>query len=212
MTSGIVLAAHPSRAQALTRAWADLTGVGPTLTAAERVRVIAAARRAWSGQPPPSGVGGPMIEAAYWIGRDAGGVTGEVVEDLERLGLDRFRYLEVVGVVARVANVDFFRRGLGGPPLTLPETGDGATGDGAPTGDIDPTAAITDGWVPATGPLFAPASLDALPAEGRSLRALHEPMYMPMAEMGDPTYLDILTRAQIEYIASRTSYLNECFY
>jgi len=33
-----------------------------------------------------------------------------------------------------------------------------------------------------------------------------------MSDMGDNAYSDELTRAQIEYLAARTSYLNECFY
>ncbi len=60
--------------------------------------------------------------------------------------------------------------------------------------------------------MFAPGVLDALPAEGEALRDLHEPMYMEMEQMGDNKYTDELSRAQIEYIAARASYLNECFY
>ena len=109
--------------------------------------------------------------------------------------------------MARIANVDFYARGLGASPPVLP-----AVDDREPTGEIAPDARITNGWVPATGPLFAPFCLDALPAEGEALRSLHEPMYMPMDQMGDPGFTDRLTRAQIEFIAARTSYLNECFY
>ncbi len=45
-------------------------------------------------------------EVASRMAFDAIGMTGEVVGDLEAAGLDRFRYLEVVGVVARAANID----------------------------------------------------------------------------------------------------------
>ena len=200
-----------SRATAMARAWANLTTAGPTLNSAERLAVIATARRAWAVAAEPDGIdgghGSPLEEAAYWVAKDAGGLTAAVVDDLERRGLDRFRYLEAVGVVARLASLDFYARGVGSPLLDTPPD-DGAS----PSGEVHPDAAITDGWVPATGPLFAPRTLDALPAEGRALRDVHEAMYMPMAEMGEPAFVDVLTRAQIEYVAARTSFLNECFY
>jgi hypothetical protein len=209
------------RNEAIARAWANLTTSGPTLNSAERLAVIASARRAWAtatgtGTGSTDGTGNgvdrrghgsPLEETAYWVARDAGGLTGEVVDGLEQRGLDRYRYLEAVGVVARLASLDFYARGVGAPLLEAPFD-DGSS----PTGEVHPDAAITDGWVPATGPLFAPASLDALPAEGLALRDVHEAMYMPMAEMGDPAFVDVLTRAQIEFIAARTSFLNECFY
>lgn len=206
MLTDSVLSPHPTRADAVARAWTQLTTSGPTLNSAERLDVIAVARQAWDGTTGPAQ---PTVlaEAAYWLAKDAGGLRSEIVDDFERRGLDRSRYLEAVGVVSRLANVDFYTRGIGGPLLDLPEP-DGS----APTGEAHPDAVITDGWVPATGPLFAPASLDALPAEGEALRDLHEPMYMPMAEMGDPGFVDVLTRAQIEFVAARTSFLNECFY
>ncbi len=174
--------------------------------------MIESARAAWAGAGAPRT--GPLTEAAHWLAVDAGGITGAVVDELEARGLDRFRYLETVGVVARLANIDFYVRGIGASPLTVNDAGS-SVADGSsdqPTGAIAEGARITDGWVPAMGPLVAPFTLDALPAEGEALRAIHEPMYMPMAEMGDGGYADELTRAQIEYVASRTSYLNECFY
>ena len=195
----------PSRLASVQEAWRNLTAAGPSFTAAERVTVINIARAAWSGGTQP--VDDPMREAAHWVAADAGGLTAAVVTDFEARGLDRFRYLEVVGIVARLANVDFYMRGIGGAlPVALPAD------DAQPTGDIAPEAALTDGWVPALGPLRAPFSLDALPAEGNALRAIHEPMYIEMSEIGNGGYRDELTKAQIEYIASRASYLNECFY
>ncbi len=210
MLSDGKLKPSPSRAAAVHRAWQALTTSGVVLRSAERIALIEAARAAWSGGAAPghgSSAGGLLAEVAHWLATDAGGMTGEIVADLERRGLDRFRYLEAVGVVARLANIDFYARGLG---ASLPAAG--GADRSVPSGEIAPGVELTDGWVPATGPLVAPFTLDALPAEGEALRALHEPMYMPMVEMGDGRYEDVLTRAQIEYVAARTSYLNECFY
>lgn len=216
----------PARLAALWDAWGNLTGPGPTLSAAQRIGIIASARAGWAGAAVPganhteagdSGLDSLLAEAAHWLAVDAGGITGEVVAELEARGLDRFRYLETVGVVARLANVDFYLRGIGAGLFEVTVDGTSRPGgsepeDRQPTGDYLADAGLTDGWVPATGPLIAPFTLDALPSEGEALRAIHEPMYMPMNEMGDHRYTDVLTRAQIEFVASRTSYLNECFY
>ena len=51
--------------------------------------------------------------------------------------------------------------------------------------------------------------------KGQTVRAIDvsSVLYMPLEEMGDPTFVrDEATRAQIELVASRTSYLNDCFY
>lgn len=220
----------PARLAAVLDGWGNLTSPGPTLSVAQRLGIMATARAGWAGTAAPvagrttgrtAGRGAevdPLLaEAAHWLAVDAGGITGDVVADFESRGLDRFRYLETVGVVARLANIDFYLRGLGATLLEIPAgRSPGPEGSGPddwpPTGEIRADAGLTDGWVPAIGPLIAPFTLDALPSEGRALRAIHEPMYMPMDEMGDHRYTDVLTRVQIEYVAARTSYLNECFY
>lgn len=193
------------RRKAVERAWVNLTGPGPGLTASQRCGVIRAARAAWSGGTCPED---PLEEhVAHWVAVDAGGLTQNHVELWEAAGLDRRRYLEVVGVVARLANVDFYMRGIGS---ALPQLPDLPVGE--PTGEVHPAARITNGWVPALADLRAPHVLDALPSEGMAFRDIHEPMYMPMSEIGNWGYADQLTRPQIEFIAARTSYLNECFY
>jgi hypothetical protein len=144
---------------------------------------------------------------AHWVAVDAGGLRETHVDLWEAAGMARIRYLEVVGVVARLANVDFYLRGIGGELPQLPDTP-----RGEPTGDVHPEARITNGWVPAMINLRAPHVLDAMPSEGVAFRDIHEPMYMPMDQIGDWAYADLLTRTQIEFIAARASYLNECFY
>jgi hypothetical protein len=62
------------------------------------------------------------------------------------------------------------------------------------------------------GPPTIPASLSAVPAEMDALEALHGPMYLDYEEMGDPAITRGLTRTQMELIASRTSFINECFF
>lgn len=196
-----------ARRQAVERAWDHLIGAGPILTAAQRHEVISVARVAWAGSVAPDPASGVPGEAAFWLASDAEGLRRTTIDDFENRGLDRFAYLEIVGIVGLLANVDFYARGLGTEPPRLPEP-DGA----APTGDIHPDAELATLWVPSAGTPYAPHVLDALPSEGLALRDLHESMYVEMRSVGDSTYADVLTKVQIEYVAARTSYLNECFY
>lgn len=207
MFENAALAPAPIRARVIESTWSALVTSGPTLFSAERQAVIADARAAWAGALEPNPANGVLGEVAHWLAVDAGGITAAIVDDFEARGLDRHRYLETVGVVGRLANVDFYARGLGAEPPALP-----GPDDSPPTGEVERSARITDGWVPALGPLSAPHVLDALPGEGRSLRALHEPMYVKMTEIGNGHYADDLDKMQIEFLAARASYLNECFY
>lgn len=200
------LTPDPDRRAAVAAAWENLVGPGPTLSRAERVAVIEAARRAWAGTATAGGRS--LVEdVGHWVARDAGGITAATVAAIETAGLDRFRYLEAAGVASRLANIDVYARGLG---ASLPPVPNGP--DQPPTGEVHPGAAIVDGWVPSTGPLQAITVLEALPAEAAAFKALHEPFYVPFAHFFDGDYRDALHRAQIEWVAARTSWLNECFY
>lgn len=207
MLSDAALRPDDRRLAAVERAWLNLTSPGPILTAGQRQRVIAVARAAWAGAAEPGSATDMLGEAAHWLAVDAGGISAEIVGGLEVRGLDRFAYLEVSGVVARLANVDFYARGLGASLPALP-----TAAELPPTGEIRADATITDSWVPMLGGAIAPFVLDALPSEGEALRDLHEPMYIAMEALGDFSCADELTRVQIEWVAAKTSYLNECFY
>lgn len=207
MLADAALAPDPVRLGAIQRAWAQLTGPGVELTATERHQVIKDARAAWDGAEAPSAGSGVAGEAAHWLAVDAEGLRADVITDFETQGLDRWRYLEIVGIVSRLANVDFYVAGLGGERLGLP-----AVDHTLPSGRRDRAAIISNMWVPTVGAAYAPHVLDALPAEGEALRDLHEPMYMSFASIRDGQFADALTKSQIEFLAARTSYLNECFY
>ncbi len=203
-----VLTPDPTRAAAFDRAWSSLTTTGPTMTAAQRAGVIAGARRSWEGASAPDPSLGALGEATHWLAVDAGGITRAAIDDLEGRGLDRLMYLETVGLVARLSNIDFYATGLGASRPALPASPDPAP----PTGHVAHGAEVRDMWVHQSGPVRAPMVLDALPDEGDAFRDLHEPMYMPFDQIFTWNYGDTLTRPQYEYVAARASYLNECFY
>ncbi len=54
--------------------------------------------------------------------------------------------------------------------------------------------------------------MTAVPPEAEALGDLHTVLYLSMFEMGDLHIVKDLTRVQIEFIAARTSLLNDCFY
>ena len=207
MLADAALAPDPTRLAAVDRAWAQLTGPGVELTSTERHQVIKDARAAWSGAAGPNPASGVAGEAAYWLAVDAEGLRADVITDFETRGLDRWRYLEIVGIVSRLANVDFYVAGLGATELPLP-----AIDHASPTRERDAAAIISNMWVPTVGAAYAPHVLDALPAEGQALRDIHEPMYVDFSRIGDGQFADALTKSQIEFLAARSSYLNECFY
>lgn len=185
----------------------QLTGPGSELGSRHRHQVIEDARAAWAGATAPNPASGVAGEAAHWLAIDAEGLQPEIIDDFEIRGLNRFAYLEIVGIVARLANVDFYVAGLGARQLELPELNDQPA-----TGERSHEAVISNMWVPTVGESFAPLVLDALPSEGVALRDLHEPMYVPLQSVGDASFADVLTKSQIEFLAARASYLNECFY
>jgi hypothetical protein len=195
------------RLEAARDAWAQLVGPGPTLIAAERIGVIHAARAAWASNTDTNGLS-LVNQVAHRMAFDAVGMNEAVVAGFEAAGLSRFTYLEIVGIVARLANIDIYATGLGATCPPTPTSPDPAP----PTGELAQGVAVTDGYVPATGNLFALSVLDALPDEGMAFKALHEPFYVPFNEFLSATYSDDLTRAQIEYVAAKSSSLNECFY
>jgi hypothetical protein len=202
-----VITPSAQRGAATERAWAHLVTSGPTLFSSERIGVIRDARRAWQGAAVPNPESGMLGEATHWLAVDAEGITADLVSDFEARGLDRFRYLEVVGIVGLLSNIDWYLRGIGAPLPDLPDAD-----DTSPSGRIDRDARITDSWVPMLTDAMAPHVLDALTDEGEALRDLHQPMYIAMRDIGNWTKGEVLSRVQIEYIAARTSYLNECFY
>ncbi len=199
------LATDPARAGAVARALDQLAGPGALLTGTDRVHVAGLARRAWDGEDVH--VGSPMEQAALWVAADAEGIDESGIASLEASGLNRLAFLEVAGVVARLSTIDWYARGVGAESPALPT----ASTD-PPTAHVSARAQITDAWVPMVGPSSAPRTLDALPFEGDALRDLHEPTYLAMTDIETWDLADALTRSQIEVVATRVSYLNECFY
>jgi len=185
------------------REWDRMANPGSTWTGAERVALAAAAR---SEGADDSALPDAAVVAAARIYHHPASPTREWVEATsDTLGVAR--YVELVGVVARLAAVDGFHRALG---LTLEPLPEPVGGD--PTGEIDDRARAGAAWVPMVGGSSIVGALSIVPPEAVAQEQLHGPMYLTYPQMGDVDFRRGLHRSQIELVAARASALNECFY
>lgn len=199
--SAVVLPAD--LAAAVARVARDVVSAGPMLDGAER-RAVALASRAPSAHR--SGSSGALHVAAV-IATEAHTVRRPWIDDLAAHGINAYRYVEIVGVVARMRAVDTLCFALGVPVAEL-----GSSEQGAPTGHHDERAAVDGGFVPTVGRAGAPNALSALPSEQDAMHLLHGTLYLTMEQMRDLDIRRGLHRSQMELVASRTSWLNDCFY
>ncbi len=117
--------------------------------------------------------------------------------------------VEVISIVSRTAAVVSFYRALSLelPPMPREQPGE-PTGNNAPEKDwVDAGA-----WLPVTNGQSIYFAFSIVPDEFEEWVALTDEMYMSGEEMASPTIFNGISRAQHEVLASRTSYLNECFY
>jgi hypothetical protein len=163
------------------------------------------------------------VEMVHQVASDPGRLSRAWFEKVAADGVSAERYVEALGVIVVVVNIDGFCRGLGVAPPALP-----APAPGEPS-RYRPAAAVPGvGWVPmipagqahgAEADLYsgprAPNVLRAMslvPEAVRSLHALSAVHYLTMPEVPDPRARRTLDRAQMELLAGRVSALSECFY
>lgn len=222
------------------RAWECLAEPGTWWTGAERVAIAAEVRAARScalcherkAALSPHAVAGEhaasdalpaaAVEAAHRIASDPGRLTRAWYEKTLAAGLSDAQYVELLGVVVTVVDLDALHRGLGVAPEPLP-----APRAGEPTRARPP--AVSEGaWVPWIALDSAQAralfegrprvpnvarALSLVPDAVRQLKELSEAHYLPIDDVIDPrARLRALSRPQMELIAGRVSALNECFY
>jgi alkylhydroperoxidase family enzyme len=164
------------------------------------------------------------VEAVHRIRTDPARLSRKWFEELIASGLSEEAYVELVGVVALLAGVDYFARAIGVARFPLPEPLAGEPSRRRPASAKPETA-----WVPmiapedANGPevdLYGDVAvipnimraLSLVPEEARALQRSSNAHYVSVAQIVDPTVRKSLDRMQMELVASRVSALNECFY
>ncbi len=189
---------------------AGLAQPGSFFTGAERVALAETARLALGRGLQLDSIPEPFDEATRLVSADAASIRRELVEHWAIADLDRLSYVELVSVVARLSAADAYNYGLGLALIDLP-----AKASSQPSSvDAHPEAAIHNSWVPTVGSASAVNALSAVPAEASAVREMHTFLYLPYEHVGDLSKSGSgpLTRPQMELVAARTSYLNECFY
>lgn len=190
------------------RQWRQLAAAGTWWTGEQRVAIAAAGRSARTRVPPAaSGLPDNAAEAAMTIAASARTLDQARIEAWVQGGLSPPALVELLSVTARTCAIDTFFRGYGEDPLPLPNAE-----EGEPSRTTVEGAALNHGWLPTRGPAGAPNCFSAVEAEHQSMQALHADYYLGLPEMRSLDLVKELHRAQIELLASRTSYLNDCFY
>ena len=193
---------RPDLLDGLRNQWESIAGPGTWWAGTERVAIAEAARGLTTEIIPSA-----AARAARTIYSDITSTSEEWVDQLLEDGLTMQQFVEVVGVVSRLAAVDEFTRALGGTLEPLP---DPVAGEPART--ESPAARRGRARVPMVGGASITQALSLVPAESAAQEAFHAPLYMSYAEMADYGFERDLTRPQMELIAGRVSAINECFY
>ncbi len=201
---------HPVRpdiVNAFTREWEALAAPGSFFSGSEQIAIAAAYRSVRNGE---SGVGelAPMVaEVVVKLSSDPGAIRRHWVEYLFAGGLEVGRYVEITSVVSRIAAVDGFHRMMGFalPPLPSPT-------QGSPTGELDPKAAPGKAFVPMIRGTSIWWALTLVPKAYDRMEDLHCVLYLSPEQMPSSESPRMITRPQMELVASRTSLINECFY
>jgi len=187
------------------REWDRLSHPGTWLTGRERIAVAAAAR----GKAASS----PAEEAAAVMSTAPATITRDWFDAMLARGLSAEQYVEVLGIVARLRALDTTRFGLGHNPRPLPEPQEGQPSP------VTMQAVIDGSWVPTIGVAFPPTILSAVPPENEAMFDVHTTLYL--APDGNPdgnsmgnmnAVREGLSRSQMEFVAARTSLLNDCFF
>jgi hypothetical protein len=228
--------------EAVAKAWERLGHVGPWLDGKTRLAVASEVRNARScalcvrakealspyalqGQHDSLTDLPPVwIDVIHRITTDSGRLTQKWLREALGGGLAEEEFIEIVSVTVQVIVIDALRFGVGVAPLALP---DASAGQAARQADL--TASPGPGWISTIAPGDAAAdfadfyanesyfyirrSLTALPDECRGLWDLLNVLYVPDPRVHEIEGLDrSISRAQIEFLAARSSALLNCYY
>jgi hypothetical protein len=190
------------------RQWDRLSRPGSWFTGAERVAIAGAAR----GDESVDADAG-VADAARRIHDAPATISLEWLNDIRDTGVSDAQYVEVLGVVSQLRAIDTFEFGVGRATRPLPEP----TG-GEPSRTRVDGAKLDGGWVPTVGAAYPMSVLSLAPAEHDAMVDISDAFYLAPRggdgfTMGNMHVVrDGLTRSQIEFVAARTSLVNDCFY
>lgn len=186
-----------------------LASPGSFFTGAERVAIAENARAARGLAPAQTTLAPAVAAAVARVAVEAMKTRSTDVAAWTNDGRDVLAYVELVSVVALICSIDSYRLGAGAPLDAFP-----APVPGDPVPAVDERAVTSNSWVPTVGVALAPTAMSALPNEGAIKRPLAATWYLTdkFVHKYDAEPGRELTRPQMELVAARTSWLNECFF
>jgi len=227
---------------AISLTWSELAQVGAWLTGDQRLAIAKEARHAWGcklcqrrkevlspynidgahdhlGELPNS-----WIEAVHRIVTDSGRITESWYDSMIALEMLEDEFIELLSLTTIVTCADIFMRGIGLAPIPFPTT----TGQGTPRRTRPGGAKTGPGWAMTVGPedagpelgnfydnghYFIQRSLTLVPDELRRFWRFMDPLYMKNPGVTELEGIDrAISRAQMEFIATRVSRYLDCFY
>lgn len=195
--------------QVIEAAIGAIASPGSFFAGPERLAMAAHARGARGLTRTSSDLPPVVADTAARVAADAMATRQSHIETWVRDGRDVLAYVELVSVVAQIAGIDSYRVGLGADLDPLPDPV-----DGAPAPEVAEGASTMNAWVPTVGVALAPTALSALPCEKTTKESLGAAWYLTddVIHQYDIEPGRELTRPQMELVAARTSWLNECFF
>lgn len=202
-------APDPAADAAITNALHNIATAGSFFTGAERLALAQHARFSRGLDPQPSELSPIVADTVQRVAVEAMNSRSEHVAAWEADGREVLAFVELVAVVAQICSIDSYRVGIGAELDALPEPV-----PGEPVLAIDERAVTSNAWVPTVGVALAPTALNALPNEKLTKELVSKEWYITdeFVHKYDVDPGRELSRAQMELVASRTSYLNECFF
>jgi hypothetical protein len=226
----------------LSLTWSEIAQVGAWLSGEERLAIANEARHAWGCKlcqrrkealSPYNVVGAhdhlgtlpdSWIEALHRIVTDSGRITESWYDSMIAAGILEDEFIELLSLTTIITCADTFTRGIGVPSIPLPTT----AGQGKPHRTRPSGAKTGPGWAMTIGPedagpelgnfydnghYFIQRSLTLVPDELRRFWRFMEPLYMKNPGVTELEGVErAISRAQMEFIATRVSKYLDCFY
>jgi hypothetical protein len=165
-----------------------------------------------------------VVDVIHRVLTDPGRLSKAWFEGRLAAGLSEEQYVEIIGTLVALVNIDSFCRGIGVPVHPLPQPVVGEPTQYRPSPTISGQAWVS--WLAADHDSGAEAGLfptrpvanviramSLVPDEVRTLLDLSAAHYLETAQVRNPNAArGPLSRAQMELVAGRVSALRKCFY
>lgn len=205
----------PALQRVLETEWLFLATCGTWFSGSQRLSIAAAARATDDARRLDTPDASPnesadaadelspaALDAAAMIALAPATMTNSDIERWESAGLNRFELIEIVGIVSRLHAVDTLLLLNGTPVADLPPPVAGTPRRKAPR-----KAKQRASRLPTTAP-GAIGALSGVPAESEARDRLHRALFGADRLAALPG----LTRLQMEFLATKTSIVNQCVY